>query len=79
MKKDTKSPASLKLPSGISHVSMTPNKDSGISTIGMRLSTEDARKLGAMLSAISYDREYEGEIIVTGYLKEGRITVLRRK
>lgn len=79
MKKSTFSPASAKLRSGITPKSMTPKlEDTSGSTIGVRLSPEDARELAAMLLAVSYDRDGGGEVLLTGHLKEQRLTVLRR-
>lgn len=77
--KSSVSPANVKMSSGLSPKGMTPQRPGTVSsTIGIRMTEDEARELGAMLLALSYDRNYGGDIVITGHLKEGRLTVLRK-
>ena len=73
-KKTSISPASVKLPGGFTPKALSH----GASTIGIRMTEEEAVLLAAMLVSVAHAKNADGEVVVTGHLKEGRLTVLRR-
>jgi len=77
-KKKAISPASVQMRSTVKIKAISPKGESSTSkTIGLVMTAEEARELGANLIAVSYDRNTTGDITATGKKKSRTVTVIR--